>query len=192
MTRRLAAQPFIVGLATALGILYNGLSVFDADGVIEPPHRPPRTEEVPEFSGAVQSGRVPDDMIMNMGFVDMGANDKGVIALGKSASQLTAQAVGLLRGDLAGDKGLPYLVGDHIIGPALSASLGEVLPLGEKKLRVRDPAVALIAGDEPAAVRLVWIFNVVYDVADCRSYGPALAGMQRHDARGSYQNRLPS
>ena len=47
------------------------------------------------------------------------------------------------------------------IGPALPASLGEVLPLGKQKLRIRDPAVALVAGDQPAAVRLVRILHIV-------------------------------
>ena len=84
-----------------------------------------------------------------------------MIALGEAPRQLIAQAVGLLRGDLAGDKGLADGVGDHIIGPAFPASLGEVLPLGKQKLRVRDPAVALVAGDQPAAVRLVRILHIV-------------------------------
>ena len=161
MTKRFAPQPLVVGLAMALGILYNGVSVFDADGVIEPPHRPPRTEEVPKFPVMVQGGGVPDDVIMDVGFVHMGADDKGVFPLGETAGQLIAQAVGLLRGDLAGNKGLANGVGDHIIGPAFPASLGEVLPLGKQKLRVRDPAVALVAGDQPAAVRLVRILHIV-------------------------------
>ena len=79
MTRRFATQPFIVGLATALGILYNGISVFDADGIIEPPHRPRRTEKVPEFPVMVQGGGVPDDVIMDVGFVHMGADDKDLL-----------------------------------------------------------------------------------------------------------------
>lgn len=46
-------------------------------------------------------------MIVNMGFVDMGADDIGVIAFGEALGQLTAQTVRFLRCDLAGDKGLP-------------------------------------------------------------------------------------
>ena len=46
-------------------------------------------------------------MIVNMGFVDMGADDIGVIALGEALGQLTAQTVRVLRCDLSGNKGLP-------------------------------------------------------------------------------------
>ena len=48
----------------------------------------------------------------------------------------------------------------NIIGPAPSPGLGKVLPLGKQKLRVRDPAVALVAGDQPAAVRLYQSFKL--------------------------------
>ena len=48
-------------------------------------------------------------------FVDMGADDIGVVALGKPLGKLTAQAVCFLRGDLARREGLPDMVGDHII-----------------------------------------------------------------------------
>ena len=58
-------------------------------------------------------------------------DDERMIAFGKSAGQLTAQAGGFLRRDLTGDKGLADGVSDHIIRPAPSAGLGEVLPLGK-------------------------------------------------------------
>ena len=60
---------------------------------------------------------------MDVGFVHMGADDKGVFPFGEAAGQLIAQAVGLLRGDLAGDEGLPDGIGNHIIGPAPPAGL---------------------------------------------------------------------
>ena len=107
MARRLTAQPFVVALAPALGIGHNRVSVFDANGIVQPPYRPPGPEEVPEFSGAVQSGGIPNDVVMNMCFVDVGADNKSMIALGEAPRQLTAQAVGLLRGDLSGNEGLP-------------------------------------------------------------------------------------
>ena len=87
-------------------------------------------------------------MIVNVGFVDMGADNIGMIALGEALGQLTAQTVCFLRCDLAGDKGLPQMVGDHIILAAHSAGLLDVLILGEKKLG--DPAVALPARNQPA------------------------------------------
>ena len=131
-------------------------------------------------------------MIMDVGFVYMGADDKGVFPLGETAGQLIAQAVGLLRGNLAGDKGLADGVGDHIIGPAPPPGLGKVLPLGKQKLRVRDPAVALVAGDQSAAVRLVRVLHIVDDVLNGPAHGPAFASVQGHNAGGGYWQSLPS
>ena len=129
-------------------------------------------------------------MIVNMGFVDMGADDIGVIALGEALGQLTAQTVRVLRCDLAGDKGLPQMVGNHIILAAHSAGLLDVLILGEKKLGVGDPAVALPARNQPAAVRLLRIFGVVDDGADGLSHRAAFAGVERHQACGCHDGHL--
>ena len=119
-----------------------------------------------------------------MGFVHMGTNDKSVFPLGEAHCQLIAQAVSFLWCDLAGNKGLPDGVGDHIIGPAPPAGPGLVLPLGKKKLRVSGPAVALVAGNQPAAVRLFWILYIVDDVTDSLTERPAFAGVQGHNERG--------
>ena len=70
-------------------------------------------------------------MIVDVAAVNVGTDNKCVIAFGKSAGQLTAQAVGFLRRNLAGNKGLPDGVGDHIIRPTLPASLGEILTFGK-------------------------------------------------------------
>ena len=99
-------------------------------------------------------------MIVNMGFVDMGADDIGVIALGEALGQLTAQTVRVLWCDLSGNEGLPQMVGDHIILAAHSAGLLDVLILGEKKLGVGDSAVALPARNQPAAVRLLRMIDI--------------------------------
>ena len=137
-------------------------------------------------------------MIVNMGFVDMGADNVGVIALGEPLGQLTAQTVCFLRCDLARDKGLPQMIGNYIILAAHSAGLLDVLILGEKELGVGDPAVALPARNQPAAVRLLGIFGVVNDVADGLSHRAAFSGVQGHQARGCHfghlletQNGLP-
>ena len=129
-------------------------------------------------------------MIVNMGFVDMGADDIGVIALGEALGQLTAQTVRFLRCDLSGNKGLPQMVGDHIILAAHSAGLLGVLIFGEKELGIGDPAVALPACYQPAAVCLLRIFGVVDDVADGLSHRAAFAGVQGHQARGCHVGHL--
>lgn len=184
------AQPLVVALAVALRILHDGVAVLDADGIVEPPHGAAAAPKVSEFPGLAECGGVPDHMIVNMGFVDMGADDIGVIALGEALGQLTAQTVRFLRCDLSGNKGLPQMVGDHIILAAHSAGLLDVLILGEKKLGVGDPAVALPACYQPAAVRLLRIFGVVDDSADGLSHRAAFAGVERHQARGCHVEHL--
>ena len=166
------------------------LAVLDADGVVEPPHGSAAAPKVSEFAGLTERSGVPNHMIVNVGFVDMGADDIGVIAFGEAVDQLAAQPVRFLRCDLTGDKGLPQMVGDHIILAAHSAGLLDVLILGEKKLGIGDPAVALPARNQPAAVRLLRIFGVVNDVADGLSHRAAFAGVQGHQARGCHAEHL--
>lgn len=72
---------------------------------------------------------------------------------------------------------------NHIVALP-SAGDGLISPLGKKKLGVGNPAVALIAGDKSAAVGLVWVFYVIENVADGGAGVPALALVQRNNARG--------
>ena len=95
-------QPLVIAFPMRFWVLYNGIAVFNADGIIVPPDRAGAAPEVSEFPVAVHIDCVPDDVIM-----DMGADHKGMIALGEPFGKLHAQPVGFFRGDLAGDKGLP-------------------------------------------------------------------------------------
>ena len=74
------SQPFIVGLTFAFGILHDGVAVLDADGITESADRSGTAPEVTELFGFIQSGGVPDNMIMNMGFVNVCADNKGIPA----------------------------------------------------------------------------------------------------------------
>ncbi len=172
-------------------MFYDRVAIFNADDIIEPPYRSTGTEEVPEFSGAVQRGGVPDDVIMDMGFVNVCADDKGVFAFGESHRQFLAQAVGLLWGDLAGRERLPYLIGQHIIRSPPPAGLGSVSLFGKKKFGISDPAITLVAADKPTTVRFFRVLHIVQDVADGCPYTPALAGMQGHDTGGCYFENPP-
>ena len=82
------------------------------------------------------------------------------------------------------------MVGNHITLAAHSAGLLDVLIFGEKELRIGDPAVALPARNQPAAVCLLRIFGVVNDVADGLSHRAAFAGVQGHQARGCHVGHL--
>ena len=54
--------------------------MLDAQRIAEPLHGSGTAPEITEFMRAVQVGRVPDDVIMNMGFVHMGSDDKSMIS----------------------------------------------------------------------------------------------------------------
>ena len=114
-------------------------------------------------------------MIMDVRTIYVGADDKGVIALGEAFGKLHADAVGLLRRDLSGHKRLPDMVGDHVVRPPPPAGSGEVLLLAEQKFRVRNGAVAAMGRNEPALVGLVRVLNIVQNIADGVAHAPALA-----------------
>ena len=179
-------------LSMRFWVLYNGIAVLNADSIVEPPDRAGAAPKVSEFPVTVQIDRVPDDVVMDMGLVDMGADHKGVIALGEPLCKLHAQPVGFFRGNLAGDKGLPDMVGQHIVRAAYPASGGNVLPFRQQKLGVGYPAVTRKAGDEPAVICLLWVGYLVDDVTDCLTFGAALTGVQRHDACGCHDGILLS
>lgn len=111
----LIAQPLIVALVMGLWILHNGVAVLNADGIIEPLHSSGASPEVSELLVTFQIDGVPDDMIVDMGLVDMSADDKGVVPLSESPGKLLLQPVCFLWSDLAGDKRLAQMIGNHII-----------------------------------------------------------------------------
>ena len=51
----LIAQPFIVGLASAFGIGHNGVSVLNADGIVQAAHRSGAAPEIPKFALFIKS-----------------------------------------------------------------------------------------------------------------------------------------
>ena len=189
---RLIPQPFVVAFSMRFWVLYNGIAILNADGIVEPPDRAGTAPKVSEFPVTVQIDRVPDDVVMDMGFVDMGADHKGVISLGEPLCKLHAQPVGFFRGNLAGDKGLPDMVGKYIVRAPYPASGGNVLPFRQQKLGVGYPAVTRKAGDEPAVVCLLWVGYIVDNVTDRLAFGAAFAGVQRHDACGCHDGILLS
>ena len=189
---RLIPQPLVIAFSMRFWVLYNGIAVLNADGIIQPPDRAGAAPEVSEFPVTVHIDCVPDDVVMDMGFVDMGADHKGVISLGEPLCKLHAQPVGFFRGDLTGDKGLPDMVGQYIVRAPYPSSGGNVLTFCQQKLGVGYPAVTRKAGDEPAVVCLLWVGYIVDNVTDRLAFGAAFAGVQRHDACGCHDGILLS
>ena len=130
-------------------------------------------------------------MIMDMGLVNMGTDDKGVFSLGEPLGKLHAQPVGFLRGDLPRTEGLANMVCDHIVRATDPPGGGNILALGQHELGVGHTAVALIAGNEPAVVSFLRIGHIVDDFADGTAFGPTLADVKRHNACGCHEVSLP-
>ena len=180
------AQPLVVALAAPLWSLHNGVAVFDADGIAQTVDSAGAAPKVAELAVTLQRGGVPYNMVVDVSLVNVGADDESVLVLGKSPGQLYAQPVGFLRRDLARHKGLPQVVGNHIVRTAHPAGAGGVGLLVQQELRIGHAAVTLVAGDEPAVVGLFWIFYIVDDVADRLADRAALAGVQRYNAGGGH------
>ena len=89
---------------------------------------------------------------MNVRLVYVSADHKGMIAFGKTLGKFHTQPVSFLRCDLTGAEGLAHMIGNHIIRATHSSGNGNVLPLCQKKLCIRSPAVTRIAGNEPAVI----------------------------------------
>ena len=68
--------------------------MLDAQRITEPLYGSGAAPEIAEFVCAVQVGRVPDDVIMNMGFVHMGSDDKSMIAFQEARRKLIPNFVG--------------------------------------------------------------------------------------------------
>ncbi len=187
---RVVAQPLAVVIFPALRIGDYGEPVLGADGVAEPCHRPAGAEKIAKLVLAVQRGGVPDDVIMDVLFVGVRGDEKGVSAFQKPLGKLIAYAVRVLRRDLTGLEGLAHLIGDHV-ALLLPAGEGFVLPLGEKKLRVGGFRVAFVGGDQLTALRLIWILGIVDAVSQAVGNRLAVTDVHGNDACGRHGARPP-
>lgn len=96
----------------------------------------------------------------------MVADDKCMFALGKPFGKFYMQAVGFLRGDLPRAEGLTNMVGDHNMRNPDPSDGGDILALCQHEFDANHTAVALIAGDEPAAIGLLRIGRIVDYLTD--------------------------
>ena len=123
---------------------------------------------------------------MDVRFINMSADDKGVLALGKPFGKLHSQPVGFLGGDLTGTERLPDMIGNHIVFSPHPPGGRDVLALCQQKLSIGHPAVTFIAGNPFAVVCLLWVCYIIDDVADRLTFRAAFTDVQRHDACGCH------
>ena len=183
----LVAQPFVVTLALALWVGHNGISVLNADGIVQAAHSSGAAPEIPKFALLIQSGGVPNDVIMDVGLVDVRTDDVSMIAFCEALRQLAAQAIGFLRCDLAGTERLAQMIGNHIIRASHPTSVSDVLLLGKEKFAVGNPAVTLPAGNQPSIVGFSRIFYIVDNCSDSGSGSSPFANVQRHEPCGCHE-----
>ena len=112
--------------------------------------------------------------------VNVSTNYKSVLPFGKPHTQLITQPVSFLRGYLAWLKRLPDLVGDNVIFFLLPSAFGLVNPLSQSKLRIGNLAVALIAADEIAVIRLFRVLHIINNSCYGFACFAAFARMQRN------------
>lgn len=108
------------------GVGDDGQIIFKTNAVREPPHRTARADEVPEFPGAVQRGRIVINVIVDVRLVCVGGNEKGVFALCPAHCRFIADAVRLLRRDLPGFERLADLIAKHFRIPPLLGLFGKL------------------------------------------------------------------
>ena len=163
-------------LAVQFGIGDDGQIIFKANAVREPPYRTARADEVPEFPGAVQRGRVVINVIVDVCLVRVGGNEKGILALCPAHRRFIADAVCLLRRDLPGLEGLANLIAQHIRVPPLLPACGSlVLGLAQKEFGIGGHVVAAVGRDQLAALGLVRVLPVVKPLFQGLRDGFALA-----------------
>lgn len=91
-----------------------------------------------------------------MMFVNVGADDESMCALGQRHGKVIADLVCHLRRDFPRLERLPQVIGDHIIVLPLPAGNDGMLPLGKQKFLVGYGRIALISRNQIAAVGFLW------------------------------------
>ena len=134
--------------------------MFQTNQIAQPLHRKPGQQKIPEFPGAVQCSRIVDDVIVNVFSVDMGRNNKSILALCKPHGKLITDLVGFLGSDLSGLERLTNLVGNHIIFlPAPGHQF--ILAFGEHEFFIDRQGTAFVTADQFALLCLVRVLDVI-------------------------------
>ena len=178
------SQPLVVAFSVPGGSLHDGQAVLDAERIAELPDRFRASPEVAELAVAVQIHRRPDDVIVDVGLVDVRADDERMTAAGKPFGKFFTDPVGLFRCDFSREKRLPEMIGNHIVRAPHPSRFLNVFPFGHQELGVGAAAVAGIAADKTPVFRFLRVCNIVDNIADCPAEAPALSGVQGHDPRG--------
>ena len=167
---RLFPDPLTVmektALAVQFGILDIGQLVLNAHPVRQPPQGKGRADEIMEFPGAVKGRGVVINVIVNMAFVGMRADEKLVFAFRPAHRRFIADFICLLRRHLAGRERLPDLKEQ---GPALHrpGHFRLVLAFYQQELGGSCGRVAEISGHGPQLFGIEPIIKPLLHRLDC-------------------------
>lgn len=142
-------RPLYIVLAFFLGFFNDVQTKFLAYPVICFPQREKAVFHIVELVGAVQSGAVKFDVIMDMLLIHMGCHNKLMFPTGKLHRQFISQLIGILRRDGSRLKGLDNQIRNHIlIRGTFAPGCSGINLLGHRKFlpcRIRG---TLIASDQ--------------------------------------------
>lgn len=116
----LLTEPFVVAVPRMTFLPDDGVSRLETDHVAELCHGSTGAKKVPEFVPAVNRRRIPDDVIMNVVFIYVSADQESVLFLQKPRGKFITELVRVFRRDLSRTKSLTHLICDHIILSALA------------------------------------------------------------------------
>ena len=106
---------------------------------------------------------IENDVIMDMGMIDMGGDNKLILALGKAHGQLIADLLCLLWGDLTWLEGLPDLIGNNISFRIPAGAL-QIFLLGQHKFFVHCLRITTIAADIFSFFGLISVLCIIGSV----------------------------
>ena len=191
-TLRAIAQPLaVMAVRIALRVLDNGQLMFQADQVAEPRDGTPRTEKIPKLMLIIQRDGVPVDVVVDVLFVGVRADEKGVLAFEKTGRKLIADAVCFFRCDLAGLERLANLVQDHAAVLRPSGKL-RILALRKQKFRVGGVPVAGVGCDKRALSGLLRVQTIAGAVRQHLRDGLTFVDVHGNNTCGRHRNVPPS
>jgi len=141
--------------------------------------------KVPILPLPVERSGVPDNVIVNMRFINMSTDNKSKAILQKPLCKFISDSICLFRCDLPGLEGLPYLIGDNII--LLCAPIeNSILALGQEKLIGHRFGVALKRRDQFIVICLVGVLHIISTIPQRLCQGLSLVHVYGNNASGCY------
>ena len=152
----LITVPLVVGGAATLRLFDNRQLMLGTNEVAEPCHGFAGPAEIPELPLAIKRDGVPIDVIVDMGFIGMGADKESVFAFEKTGSKIVADLICFLWRYFPWLKRLAHLVNEYIVLFFLSGDV-LILPFGNQHLRSKGAWVTGVGGGQFSAICFFWI-----------------------------------